>query len=84
VALIGALSAWIAFTAGILGIARLGASHVALLSGQEPLWTALFSFALLGIVLAPARILAAVFGANRFALEGGGGERQTAAALSRR
>jgi len=67
VALIGVLSTYLAFIAAIMGIARLGPAAAALLSGQEPLWTVLFSFALLGVALGPAQwvgaavMLAAVF-----------------------
>ena len=34
-----------------IGVAILGASNSALLSGQEPVWTAFFSFLVLGITL---------------------------------
>ena len=70
---IGLVSTYTAFTASVVGIAYLGANHAALLSGQEPLWTALFAFAALGVLLGgwqlfgAAVILAAVFYINRFA-----------------
>jgi len=74
VALIGVLSTYLAFIAAIMGIARLGPAAAALLSGQEPLWTVLFSFALLGVALGPAQwvgaavMLAAVFWVNATAM----------------
>lgn len=69
---VGLVSTYIAFAASIAGISYLGANHAALLSGQEPLWTALFSFMALGVFLdgwqwfGAAAILAAVFYINRF------------------
>jgi len=72
VLLIGLLSTYIAFTAAVMGIARLGAAHAALLSGQEPLWTALFSFVMLGLALdagqwaGAAMMLAAICCINYF------------------
>jgi len=87
VALIGVVSTYIAFIAAIMGIARLGPAHAALLSGQEPLWTALFSFALLGVALGPAQwvgagvMLAAVFWVNAAALKAA--PRQARRALTR-
>lgn len=74
VLLIGLLSTYIAFTAAVMGIARLGAAHAALLSGQEPLWTALFSFVMLGLALdagqwaGAAMMLAAIGCINYFAV----------------
>ena len=74
VLLIGLLSTYIAFTAAVMGIARLGAAHAALLSGQEPLWTALFSFVMLGLALdagqwaGAAMMLAAICCINYFAV----------------
>lgn len=74
VLLIGLMSTYIAFTAAVMGIARLGAAHAALLSGQEPLWTALFSFVMLGLALdagqwaGAAMMLAAICCINYFAV----------------
>ena len=74
VLLIGLLSTYIAFTAAVMGIARLGAAYAALLSGQEPLWTALFSFVMLGLALdagqwaGAAMMLAAICCINYFAV----------------
>lgn len=68
---IGLVSTYLAFTASVVGIARLGANTAALLSGQEPLWTALFAFAVFGIwldgwqLLGAVIILLAVFYINR-------------------
>ena len=42
--LIGFICTYVAITANIIGVAILGASNSALLSGQEPVWTAFFSF----------------------------------------
>ena len=49
--LIGFICTYVAITANIIGVAILGASNSALLSGQEPVWTAFFSFLVLGITL---------------------------------
>ncbi|MGI9338849.1 MAG: DMT family transporter [Gammaproteobacteria bacterium] len=68
---IGLISTYMAFTASIIGISMLGANHAALLSGQEPLWTALFALAVLGVLpsslqmIGAAMVLAAVFYINR-------------------
>ena len=69
---VGLVSTYLAFTASVVGIARLGANYAALLSGQEPLWTAFFAFVILGAwldgrqLLGAAVILCAVFYVNRF------------------
>lgn len=68
---IGVISTYAAFTASVIGIAFLGANRAALLSGQEPVWTALFAFIILGVWLngwqlfGAAAILCAVFYINK-------------------
>ena len=68
--LIGFICTYVAITANITGIAILGASNSALLSGQEPVWTTFFSFLVLGITLTNYQwfggliILCCVFGMN--------------------
>ena len=68
---IGAISTYAAFTASVVGIAFLGANRAALLSGQEPLWTAFFAFIMLGVWLngwqlfGATAILCAVFYINK-------------------
>lgn len=68
---IGLFSTYLAFTASVVGIARLGANYAALLSGQEPLWTSLFAFLILSVwldswqLLGAAIILISVFYINR-------------------
>ena len=74
--LIGFISTYVAFTASVIGIARLGANYAALLSGQEPLWTVLFSFAILGLALHATQwvgaviMLSAIFLINYFGMKG--------------
>ena len=69
---IGLVSTYMAFTASVIGVSFLGANHAALLSGQEPLWTALFAFLALGVflggwqVFGAAAVLVSVFYINRF------------------
>ena len=68
--LIGLISTYIALTAAIIGVSKLGANRAALLSGQEPLWTTLFALMVLGASPAPAQwfgaaiMLAAIFYIN--------------------
>ena len=68
---VGLVSTYAAFTASVIGISYLGANYAALLSGQEPLWTVLFSLIVLSVYPAPmqifgaAVILAAVFYINK-------------------
>lgn len=57
--LIGCLCTYLAFTAAVLGIARLGANYAALLSSQEPLWTALFALLIFGVTLQATQWLGA-------------------------
>ncbi len=69
---VGLVSTYIAFTASVVGIAYLGANQAALLSGQEPVWTALFALFVLGVLpgewqlFGAAVMLAAVFYINAF------------------
>lgn len=68
---IGLVCTYMALTAAIVGVAKLGANQAALLSGQEPLWTTAFALLVLGAVPAPAQwagaaiMLAAIFYINR-------------------